>query len=58
MQIDRSRERAVECAFAWMLLIMLSPMWIPVAVVCSPYLAYKGVKAVSKKCTTIPPDMK
>ena len=58
MAIDRSQEEMVTRCWAWMLVIGFSPVLIPLAVLSIPYFAYKGVKAVSKKCTTIPPEQK
>ena len=57
--IDRSREEMVSCCWDWMVvLIGFSPILIPLAVLSSPYFAYKGVKALSKKCMVVPEEQK
>jgi len=54
--IDRSKEEIVSTFWASMLLIVFSPVLVPLAILSTPYLAYRGIKAVSKKCMTNPPE--
>ena len=57
MAIDRSKEDIVMNCFNGMVIAMTLPIWLPAAVVVgvvwSPYFLYKGVKAVSKRCTKV-----
>ena len=50
MALDRSKEQMVSSCWNWMVVFIgFSPILIPLAILSSPYFAYKGVK----KCMEI-----
>lgn len=49
MALDRSKEQMVSSCWNWIVFIGFSPILIPLAILSSPYFAYKGVK----KCMEI-----
>jgi hypothetical protein len=52
--IDRSKEQMVSCCWNWAVVVIgFSPVLIPMAIISTPYFAYKGVKALSKKCRKV-----
>jgi hypothetical protein len=57
--IDRSKEQMVSSCWNWMVVVIgFSPILIPLAILSTPYFAYKGVKALSKKCMVVPDQQK